>query len=37
MYEADNKLYNCGKDKSKVIATIMFIGVRLFGRLYWKE
>ena len=35
--EADRKLYNCVKEKSKAIASIMFIGVRLFGKLYWKD
>ncbi len=30
-YEADKHLYKCVKQKSRPIAILMFIGVRLFG------
>ena len=29
--EADIKLYNCVKERCKVVAYVMYVGVRLFG------
>lgn len=35
--EADKMLYNCVKSKCKVIAPIMYIGVRMFGLYFWNK
>lgn len=35
--EADKKLYNCVKEKCKVVAPIMYIGVRVFGWYFWNK
>lgn len=36
-YQADILLYRCTKKKCKIVAPIMFIGVRLFGWYFYKR
>lgn len=35
--QADKILYDCVKSKCKVIAHIMYIGVRMFGWYFWNK
>lgn len=35
--EADDRLFECVKNKSAVMAYIMLAGVRLFGWYYWNK
>ena len=35
--EADKKLFICVKSKCKIVAPIMYIGVRVFGWYFWNK